>query len=185
MPRLSRIERAERALAASLKGLRSSRALTEALTADGVDVSNLPTVQAVLADLADRASDMLGALRRTVSDIESERCGLSETIVESRVQWLNGHVSIDRINASGFFVYTLWGDDPGSPLYIGMSRSLFGRLGSHMQQASKREAIRTVTLIEYPDERTMRDAERALIDHFRPPWNVNGVTRALLYPEVV
>lgn len=77
----------------------------------------------------------------------------------------------DAFDPHGFYVYILWGDDPDTPLYIGQSRNVLGRLGSHMQAADRRHDIRTIQLLKCSGKRTMDRTEAALIREYRPPLN--------------
>lgn len=78
-------------------------------------------------------------------------------------------------NPHGFFVYVLWGADDVTPLYVGQSKNVLGRLGSHLESASKREKIERVTLVRCPTAAAMAKTELRMIRHYRPPWNRYGL----------
>ncbi|MCW2652032.1 MAG: Excinuclease subunit-like protein [Mycobacterium sp.] len=77
----------------------------------------------------------------------------------------------------GYFVYLLWGDDPDTPIYVGQSRNILSRLGSHMKDEKKRDMTRRLQLIRCPDETTMDNMERVLIRKHQPPLNVTWCGR--------
>lgn len=76
---------------------------------------------------------------------------------------------------TGFFVYALWGEDPDCPLYVGRSSNLLLRIGTHLTDPVKREAVQKVTVSRCASERAMIRAEEKLIAAYRPPWNIVGV----------
>jgi predicted GIY-YIG superfamily endonuclease len=80
----------------------------------------------------------------------------------------------DSFDPHGYYVYLLWGDDSDTPLYIGQSRNVLGRLGDHMRNAERRYLVRSVQLIKCSGERTMKRTEAALIREYGPPMNVVG-----------
>lgn len=80
----------------------------------------------------------------------------------------------DEINATGCFVYVLWGDDPVTPLYVGESENIFSRLGSHMNNPERRTLVRRVQLIECRNEFVMHATEARLIYDYRPTLNIVG-----------
>lgn len=81
------------------------------------------------------------------------------------------------IDPHGYFVYFLWGDDPATPLYVGQSRNLLSRLGSHMGDPRKFPDVRRVTIRRYGSEQEMDRAEDQFIGWYQPPWNILGVIR--------
>jgi hypothetical protein len=72
----------------------------------------------------------------------------------------------------GWYVYLLWSrkGDP-APLYVGRSRNILSRLGSHLGNSEKRPHIGWVSLIRCTSHADMAAREGALIRKLRPPWN--------------
>lgn len=81
----------------------------------------------------------------------------------------------DAFDPHGYYVYLLWGDDLETPLYIGQSRNILGRLGSHLNDNGKRWQIKSVQLIKCNGKPTMDRTEAALIREYKPPMNTVGV----------
>lgn len=123
------------------------------------------------------------AISRDV-EIMIERCGLALSRIERRIidrrrQRLRHTVSTwmgDAFDPKGWYVYILWGDDDEVPLYIGQSRNVLSRLGSHMSDAEKRASVSRIQLIKCAGERTMMRTEAALIREFRPYLNISLVS---------
>lgn len=80
----------------------------------------------------------------------------------------------DSFDPHGYYVYLLWGDDESTPIYIGQSRNVLSRLGSHMQNSEKRYSVRSVQLIKCSGQATMNRTESALIREYKPPMNIVG-----------
>ena len=81
----------------------------------------------------------------------------------------------DSFDPHGYYVYLLWGDDDETPLYIGQSRNVLSRLGTHMQTPDKRSVVTSVQLIKCSGHSTMCRTEAALIREYKPPMNTVGV----------
>jgi hypothetical protein len=83
---------------------------------------------------------------------------------------------IEFFDPTGFFVYLLWGEDPETPLYVGKSTNILGRLGFHMNTA-KRDPTQRIQLVRCATAQDMDDTEARLIGHYRPPLNVMGIVK--------
>lgn len=106
-------------------------------------------------------------LRRMGSQSQRDRSSRMRNTVSSRIG--------DAFDPHGFYVYLLWGDDPDTPLYIGLSRNVLSRLGAHMGNPDRRDRIKSVQLIRCSGEATMKRTEAALIREYGPPLNTIGV----------
>lgn len=80
--------------------------------------------------------------------------------------------AIGAIDPNGLYVYCLWGVSTHRPLYVGQSRNLFGRLGQHFGDPTRKDLIRRVTLTRCETTEQMMELERRLIVHFRPRLNI-------------
>lgn len=78
----------------------------------------------------------------------------------------------------GWFVYLLWGADTESPIYVGQSRNILSRLGSHLQDSAKRKMVKRVQLIRCKSAGDMDRLELQLIREYRPRLNVAMVPHA-------
>lgn len=81
-------------------------------------------------------------------------------------------------NPNGYFVYLLWGVNPGAPLYVGQSANVFGRIGSHLGNPERRPYVKSVQLIRCPNEAKMMELESRLIHKYSPSWNIKGVDKS-------
>ena len=79
----------------------------------------------------------------------------------------------DSFDPAGCFVCILWGDDPETPVYIGKSTNVMGRIGDHM--CDKRDLIRRVQLIRCLDAAVMEETELRLIRRYRPQLDIVGM----------
>lgn len=75
-----------------------------------------------------------------------------------------------RIPVAGWFVYVLWEGD--KPLYVGQSRNVLARLGSHASDPMKRYRMTDITLNAFESEREMVEAEARLIKELQPELNI-------------
>lgn len=73
----------------------------------------------------------------------------------------------------GYFVYLLFGDDLDVPFYVGQSRNILGRLGTHA--ANHRGRISGVQLIRCDTVKEMLGVEAELIARHQPEENLRGV----------
>lgn len=90
---------------------------------------------------------------------------------------VNG-ITKEGLDPFGYYVYLLWPDkDAAKPVYVGQSRNLFSRLGSHMTDPAKRYKVYWVTIVRCKDEDSMNRVEEDLIRHHCPPLNTQGVPR--------
>jgi predicted GIY-YIG superfamily endonuclease len=80
----------------------------------------------------------------------------------------------DSFDPHGYYVYLLWGENEDRPVYIGQSRNVLGRLGTHMQNPEKRCLVKSVQLIRCSGEATMKRTEAALIREYKPSMNIAG-----------
>jgi predicted GIY-YIG superfamily endonuclease len=80
----------------------------------------------------------------------------------------------DAFDPHGYYVYLLWGDSDQTPLYIGQSQNVLGRLGDHMRNKDKRFMVTSIQLIKCSGEATMKRTEAALIKEYNPPMNTVG-----------
>lgn len=124
-------------------------------------------VAGLSASLQELSTKVEATLRRMGSQSQRDRSSRVRNTVSSRIG--------DAFDPHGFYVYLLWGEDPDTPLYIGLSRNVLGRLGAHMNNADRRDQIRSVQLIKCSGESTMKRTEAALIREYRPPLNTIGV----------
>lgn len=81
----------------------------------------------------------------------------------------------DGFNPRGYYVYCLWGTGTDCPMYVGLSRNILARLGSHLGNPQRRHSIERVTLIRCATERIMVATEARLIREHQPPWNILGI----------
>lgn len=102
-------------------------------------------------------------------------------VFEAEREAVHGFVSeaiSDSFDPHGYFVYLLWGGPHlQSPLYVGMSTNIFGRLGTHLYDKRKHSYVTSVQLIRCESEPVMRKLELKLIRKYRPAWNIKGVER--------
>lgn len=77
----------------------------------------------------------------------------------------------------GFFVYLLR-DAAGEVIYVGQSTNVLSRLGSHLNDRTKRRRVDRIDLIECSDRRQMDDVESRLISEYQPDLNVRGIRRS-------
>lgn len=119
-----------------------------------------------------RANDHEEAVQRTY-ERQAER--LRAHLESVQAASLELGVTADGFDPHGFFVYVLWGDQQDSrPLYVGQSTNLLARLGTHLGEAAKKDAVRKVTLIRCDTKAQMDDTETQLIIHYGPYWNIQG-----------
>lgn len=85
----------------------------------------------------------------------------------------------------GFYVYALWGDDPTRPLYIGKSRNLLGRVGTHLSNPNRAEHIRRVTVVRCSSQESMDRRELREIRTRKPTWNIAGLAEERRIPPPV
>jgi hypothetical protein len=78
----------------------------------------------------------------------------------------------DLLDPHGFFVYLLLGEG-SEPLYVGQSRNIFTRLGTHMGPRNHRDLVKKVRLIRCADDASMRRIETSLIHELGPRLNVH------------
>lgn len=71
----------------------------------------------------------------------------------------------------GPHVYLLWGADDQTPLYVGQSKTVLGRISNHLQDAEKRKLTKRVQLISCQHALQMCEMEAVLISRLRPPLN--------------
>ncbi len=81
----------------------------------------------------------------------------------------------DGFDPHGYFVYCLWGFGRDHPLYVGLSRNVLSRLGTHLGGLRRRNSIERVTLIRCETESAMVATEARLIREHQPPWNTVGI----------
>lgn len=86
--------------------------------------------------------------------------------------------SNNHFDPHGWFVYLLWGSDPEAPIYVGQSRNILSRLGSHLQDSAKRKMVKRVQLIRCKSAGDMDRLELQLIREYRPRLNVAMVPNA-------
>ena len=79
---------------------------------------------------------------------------------------------------TGFYVYAFWGEHETRPLYIGKSRTLHGRLGSHLSSPEKLALITDVSAVRCRTAQEMDALEVEMIRKLRPPWNRAGLLTA-------
>lgn len=120
-----------------------------------------------LRELIDKVDSVAEKISRISEKPERERRSRLRHTVSSRIG--------DAFDPHGYYVYLLWGDDDETPLYIGQSRNVLGRLGSHLQDREKRHLVRRVQLIQCSGVATMNRTEAALIREYLPPMNTVGV----------
>lgn len=82
----------------------------------------------------------------------------------------------NSFNPRGSFVYVLAADS-GRPLYVGLSRNVIARVGSHLSAAPFRDEIGRVLFIRCRNAPAMENLERWLIERLAPSHNVRGVQR--------
>lgn len=78
----------------------------------------------------------------------------------------------DHLNPQGSFVYLLWGASEDKPVYVGMSTNVLSRLGSHMNNETKRQRVTKVTLIRCYSIEDARALELRLIRFYNPELNI-------------
>lgn len=84
----------------------------------------------------------------------------------------------DSFDPRGYFVYLLWGDDEVTPIYVGQSRNVLSRVGTHMQARDRAHLVRRVQFIRCATNRAMLRLEMDLIKQYRPPLNVVGIPKS-------
>jgi len=79
---------------------------------------------------------------------------------------------IDLPVLDGFYVYALYGaSNDRTPLYVGQSKRIFGRLSFHLGDAAKRGEIARIAIRRCSSEVDMDQTEQQLIAKYCPPWN--------------
>lgn len=85
-------------------------------------------------------------------------------------------ISPEGINPHGYYVYLLWPEKGADkPIYVGRSRNVLSRLGTHMDDWERRHATSWVSIIDCHTEAAMIKIEGKLIAHYQPMLNVAGV----------
>lgn len=82
-----------------------------------------------------------------------------------------------QIPLRSFYVYVIR-DQDGEIAYIGQSRNVFSRVGSHVMNEARALDCHTVQLIPCQSEQAMCDIEKALISHHKPRHNVTHTGRS-------
>lgn len=102
-------------------------------------------------------------------------------VIESQIPT----AQLDRgvFDPSGWFVYVLWptplaGADGSRPLYVGSSRNVLARVGSHLSRVHKATVVGGLSLERCSTEWVMRCREYELIETLNPVWNLQGVVEA-------
>jgi hypothetical protein len=85
------------------------------------------------------------------------------------------------LDPRGFFVYLLL-DDEATPFYIGQSRNILGRLGTHTARFGRR--ICGVRLIRCESRADMDATESVLIRQHQPVENIRGVNDGCTLREI-
>jgi predicted GIY-YIG superfamily endonuclease len=120
-----------------------------------------------IRELIDKVDSLADKLSRISEKPEHFRRSRLRHTVSSRIG--------DAFDPHGFYVYLLWGDDDETPLYIGQSRNVLGRLGSHMQNKERRHIVKSIQIIKCSGTATMMRTEAALIREYKPPLNTSLV----------
>jgi predicted GIY-YIG superfamily endonuclease len=128
-------------------------------------------VQAQISTVGFLLSELTAKVEAAVSRMDNRQERERRTRLRHTVSSRIG----DAFDPHGYYVYLLWGDDDETPLYIGQSRNVLGRLGSHMTNNDRRNLVKSVQLIKCSGKRTMDRTEAALIREYKPPMNVKGV----------
>ena len=81
-------------------------------------------------------------------------------------------IDVDGFNPNGHFVYLLWDRAEDTPIYVGASKNILGRLGNHLVDPKKRHRVCRVTLIRCRGTKAMAATEAKLIDFYRPELNL-------------
>jgi hypothetical protein len=140
----------------------------------GVDMETLHALADMHEIVRLRVGNGWYFITETLAAYEERR----RTGVRDDFEFINGIFSADIgdtfKNPRGFFVYLLRGDDD-KVLYVGKSKNVLSRLGSHMQNRERHQRTQRIQLLRCPDESTMNVAERRLIRYHCPPWNTQGV----------
>lgn len=82
----------------------------------------------------------------------------------------NHLLSQDGLDPHGFFVYSIWAQDD-VPLYVGQSRNVLSRVGSHMGGRFKKVGVKRVRFNKFAHQYEMAEAERMLIKELQPKFN--------------
>jgi hypothetical protein len=143
--------------------------------AKSVKAAIAPARTAILYDLSGLET-RFDALRHkhagTISALDRHFERQQQEAAEEAATGHSAAAMIAQLPVRGFFVYVLWA--AGEPVYVGSSRNVLCRLGSHLG-SEKRHIVDRVTVKEYPAERAMLEAELALIQFYSPPLNIIGV----------
>jgi predicted GIY-YIG superfamily endonuclease len=140
--------------------------------------------QRLIAELESRiaaVSTQLSLLRDSVDLALGRMVGQTERDRRVRLRYTVSARIGDAFDPHGFYVYLLWGADDETPLYIGQSRNILSRLGSHMANNDRRYAVKSVQVIKCSGEATMKRTEAALIREYNPPLNVAGCVARLVH----
>lgn len=133
-----------------------------------------------------RYEDLLADLEKLEKAIEEDRGLLKSLRADYEIDELE-HLDVLRRMTSeavarisdpeatfiphGFFVYLLWGADADRPMYVGQSRNILSRLGSHMQNPERGPHVHSVQLLRCESKKAMDEMERSLIVGYQPAWN--------------
>jgi hypothetical protein len=77
---------------------------------------------------------------------------------------------LSKDDVNGYFVYLLL-DVSGDPIYVGQSRALLGRLGTHLRDELKGSETVSMRMIKCQDQRQMAALEYAVIQKYQPRIN--------------
>ena len=89
-------------------------------------------------------------------------------------QTLLEELGANQLKPRGFFVYCLWDDD--EVIYVGQSRNLCARLGTHMQD-DRFGSVDNVSYVQCANAQEMCSLEAFLIARWQPISNTKGTTR--------
>lgn len=171
-----------------MEGVRGS--VRKYVTAASVDAW-IAKLNGESADTSQDAEDVVAALQRYVFGLSCDlktltdkvdlalekmvgQAGQKERDRKARLRHTVSSRIGDAFDPHGYYVYLLWGDDDETPLYIGQSRNVLSRLGSHMTNKDRRYLVRSVQVIKCSGAATMNRTEAALIREYNPPLNTAG-----------
>ena len=74
----------------------------------------------------------------------------------------------------GFYVYIAWGRDRERPLYVGQSRQLHDRIGTHLRDAPWRKSVLRFEVYAFTTAADALEAESDAIASLHPIHNLTG-----------
>lgn len=92
-------------------------------------------------------------------------------------KWIGAQASdgVITLSPGAASVYILWDENSENPLYVGYSRNVCMRVGSHLAKSSIRQRVARIDVVPCTNDYTARRTEELLIALLQPQLNIRGV----------